>query len=265
VAQPPESSSQRTGETDIRPDAVYVLTVKSYADRIAHVRRELGRYGVEFEFIVDFDVGEIDPDLAARHFVDSAIAMPRHTSLTLKHMQAWRRAVERGHRHILVFEDDVVLHPAFRQRLAGALRAADGLAPGWLIFLGGADARVPDEFFLHPGPFVPLPNPTAEGYLTDLEACRRRLAWCDANKIDLPADHLITRIDREQGIAQYWPLEPLMEQGSVTGLFDSVLDSSRMRHSRLYNVLRHRWTKWRRRTWRKYWVRAVRAFSGPGA
>ena len=90
----------------------------------------------------------------------------------------------------MVFEDDVILHPAFRARLAAAMRAADALAPGWLVFLGGADAKVPDRFFRDPGPLVALPSTTAEGYVTDLEACRRRVAWCDANKITLPADQL---------------------------------------------------------------------------
>lgn len=262
MAQPFLPSQPAIRRPRCGPDAVYVLTVKTFGDRIAHARDQLGRYGLEFEFVLDFDADEIDAVTAGRHFADSAIAMRRHMSLTLKHMQAWRRACERGHGRIMVLEDDLVLYPAFDDRLAEVLRAADGLAPGWLIFLGGGDARVPDEFFLHPGPFVQLPNPTAEGYLTDLEACRRRLAWCDGHKIDLPADHLITAIDRAQGIAQYWPLEPLMEQGSVTGLFDSVLDSGRMRHSRLYNIARHRWTRWRRRTWRKYWVRARHALSG---
>jgi len=55
-----------------------------------------------------------------------------------------------------------------------------------------------------------------------------------------------------------------VEQGSVIGLFDSVLDASRRKHSRLYNVARHRWTKWRRRTLRRHFVRARAAF-GPGS
>lgn len=243
-------------------DAVYVLTVKTFAERIAHIEREFGRHGIALEFIYDFDADEIDEAVAARHFVSSAVAMPRHMSLTLKHMQAWRLACERGQGRILVFEDDVVLHPQFRIRLAEAVRAADRLAPGWLVFLGGGDTKVPDAFFLHSGPLIPMPNPTAEGYLTDIEACRRRLAWCERNRIDRPADHLIAEIDRVEGIAQYWPPEPLVEQGSVTGLFDSVLDSSRMKHSRFYNVARHRWIKWRRRTWRKYWVRLLAALAG---
>jgi GR25 family glycosyltransferase involved in LPS biosynthesis len=190
--------------------------------------------------------------------------MKRQASLTLKHLKAWVRACERGARRIMVFEDDVVLHPEFHARLAEAMRAADALASGWHVFLGGADAKVPDAFFLHPGPLVPLASTTAEGYVCDLEACRRRVVWCAANKISLPADQLIAHIDSAERVAQYWPPEPLVEQGSVTGLFDSVLDSNRRKHSHLYNVARHRWTKWRRRTLRRQWVRACHALSGGG-
>ncbi len=252
--------ASRVALGELAIDAVFVLSVKTFADRIAHVTRELGRLGIPFEFIFDYDAAELDDDTIAKHFVvTGSPPMKRQASLTLKHRQAWQLACARGARRIMVFEDDVVLLPAFPARLAAATRAADALPPGWLIFLGGADAKVPDAFFVHPGPLVPLPSTTAEGYVTDLEACRRRIAWAEANKIGLPADQLITHIDAAQHIAQYWPPEPLVEQGSVIGLFDSVLDASRRKHSRLYNVARHRWTKWRRRTLRKYWVRARQA------
>jgi glycosyl transferase family 25 len=249
---------------DLAVDAVYVLSVKTFADRIAHVERELGRHGIRFEFIFEHDADEIDAATVARCFTGAATSLRRQMSLTLKHMQAWRRACERGQRRILVFEDDVVLHPMFRARMAEALSAAEALTPGWLIFLGGADTKVPDWFFLHSGPLVPLVNSTAEGYVTDLEACRRRIAWCDANRIAHAADHLLALIDREQDIRQYWPLEPLVEQGSVVGLFDSVLDSNRMKHTRFYNIARNRWTKWRRRTFRKHWIRTLHALTGRG-
>ena len=245
---------------DLAIDAVFVLSVKTFADRIAHIKHELGRAGIPFEFVFDHDAAELDDDTIRRHFVaGDAPPMKRQASLTLKHLQACRLACARGARRVMVFEDDVVLLPQFHARLAAAMRAADALPPGWHIFLGGADAKVPDDFFLHPGALVPLASTTAEGYVTDLEACRRRLAWTEANKIGLPADQLITHIDRAEGIAQFWPPEPLVEQGSVIGLFDSVLDASRRKHSRLYNVARHRWTKWRRRTLRRHWVRARHA------
>jgi glycosyl transferase family 25 len=249
--------------SDLAIDAVFVLSVKTFADRIAHVTGELGRFGIPFEFIFDFDAAELDEATILRHF-GAGTPMKRQASLTLKHLQAWRLACAHGARRIVVFEDDVVLHAEFHARLAAAMRAADALAPGWHVFLGGADAKVPDAFFLHPGPLVPLASTTAEGYVCDLEACRRRVAWCAANKIHLPADQLITHVDRAEGVAQYWPPEPLAEQGSVIGLFDSALDANRLKHSHLYNVARHRWTKWRRRTLRRHFVRACHALRGGG-
>ncbi len=243
-------------------DAVFVLSVKTFAARIAHVTRELGRFGIPFEIIFDFDAAELDEATILRHFADTS-PMKKQMSLTLKHLHAWRLACARGARRIMVFEDDVVLMPQFHARLAAAMRAADALPSGWHIFLGGADAKVPDRFFLDPGPLVRLASTTAEGYVSDLAACQRRLAWCEANKIRHPADQLITHLDRAEGIAQLWPPEPLVEQGSVTGLFDSALDATRLKHSRFYNVARHRWTKWRRRTLRRLWVRARHALQ-PG-
>jgi glycosyl transferase family 25 len=230
-------AAPRPALADLGIDAVFVLSVKTFADRIAHVTREFGRFGIPFELIFDFDAAELDEATILQHFAGGS-PMKRQASLTLKHLQAWRLAAARGARRIMVFEDDVVLHPEFHARLAAAMRAADALAPGWHVFLGGADAKVPDAFFLHPGPLVPLASTTAEGYVSDHEACRRRVAWCEASRIHLPADQLITHIDRAERIAQYWPPEPLVEQGSVIGLFDSVLDANRRKHSRVYNVAR---------------------------
>ena len=85
------------------------------------------------------------PSLA--QFGNASLPLP-HKSLVLKHIQAWRLACERGHRRILVFEDDVILRNNFVDLLQRGLVAANTLEPGWLLYLGGADAKVPDSFFL---------------------------------------------------------------------------------------------------------------------
>jgi glycosyl transferase family 25 len=76
--------------------------------------------------------------------------------------------------------------------------------------------------------------------------------------VHLPADHLIREIDPALGIRHYWLRKPIVEQGSVTGMFDSVLDANRQRHSRAYNVLRNRWNKLQRHGLRR-WLLKVRA------
>ena len=52
-------------------DAVYVLTVKSFADRIAHMRAETARHGISFEFVLEHDAAELDPAVVESMFAPS--------------------------------------------------------------------------------------------------------------------------------------------------------------------------------------------------
>ena len=40
-------------------DAVYVLSVKTFSQRIAHIKGELERHGIPFEFVFEHDASEI--------------------------------------------------------------------------------------------------------------------------------------------------------------------------------------------------------------
>jgi glycosyl transferase family 25 len=71
------------------------------------------------------------------------------------------------------------------------------------------------------------------------------------------------RIDRECGTTQYWLRHPIVEQGSVLGLFDSVLDSQRLKHSRFFNILRNRWNKFQRRRLREWRLRLTGRWRSP--
>ncbi len=250
-------------------EAVYVLSVKTFDRRIAHARAELARHGIAFEFVFEHDIPDLDAATLTARFGASNLPLPAK-SLVLKHLQAWTNAGVRGQGRIMVFEDDVLLDAEFSARLATAMAAADALRPGWLVYLGGADTKVPDAFFLEPRPLMENPIATTEGYVTDLAACRARVAWCEKNFIDLPSDHLLRRVDPQIGVLHYWLPQAIVEQGSVTGLFDSVLDDSRRKHSRFYNVARNRWNKLQRRKLRRLWVRTAgllgrRARSGDGS
>jgi len=244
-------------------EAVYVLSVKTFSARIAHIKAALARHNIAFEFIFAFDADELDAAYLAQVFGPSDMQRT-HQSLVLKHIAAWRDATARGYRRILVFEDDAVLADDFIARFDQSMRAADALPEGWLIFLGGADAKVPEHFFRAPGPLVELPLTTTEACVSDLTAMRRRLAWLEQHKVVLPADHLTVHIDNLCGTRQYWLTHPIVEQGSSIGLFDSVLDSHRQKHSRLFTVLRNRWNKFQRRRWRA-WLVLLRARLRPPA
>ncbi|MGE5472285.1 MAG: glycosyltransferase family 25 protein [Bacteroidota bacterium] len=240
-------------------DAVYVISVKGSDFRIRHIEAELAKHGIAFSFMFEHDAVDLDPALLTATFGPSSMR-PAHQSLVLKNIQIWKDSVARGYRRVLVFEDDAVLGEDFGAGFSAAMAAAAQLPPGWLVFLGGIDTKVPDSYFLAPGPLVELPIPTAEGCVHDLLAMQRRLAWLESHKVTLPVDHLMCHIDQAVGSPQYWLRHPIVEQGSVTGTFESLLDSGRQKHSRTYNVLRNRWNKFRRRRLREWLVKTKALF-----
>lgn len=235
-------------------DAVYVLSVKTFTRRIQHAEQQMSRHGIAFEFMWAHDPNELADETLARTFGSSNLKRP-HQSLVLKHIQAWRDADARGMQRILVFEDDAILAADFQIRFDEAMRAADRLPEGYLVFLGGAAAKVPDSYFFATEPLVSLPITTAEGYVTDLIAIRRRLKWLETHRVTLPADYLIRHIDERLGTAHYWLRRPIVEQGSVTGIFPSVLDSHRQQHSAWGNRLRYHWKKFQRHRLRAWLAR----------
>ena len=219
-------------------DKVYVLIVKSFKDRIQHIKEEMGKHNIEFEFIFDYDIPKLTPAILKKNFSQSSLTLAQK-SLVLKHTQAWRDALKHHHKHILIFEDDVILDKNFHGKLEKIIQAMKTLPQDFLIFLGGGDTKVPEHFFLTQGPLVELPLATAEGYIVDLPSIKKRVQWLKNHKINLPADHLIVKIDHDNKTRHYWSKEPLVEQGSVTGKFITKLDQHRLKHSKFFNILIH--------------------------
>jgi GR25 family glycosyltransferase involved in LPS biosynthesis len=226
-------------------DAVYVLSVRGFADRIAHVKRELARHRIEFEFVFEHDADVIPDALIERRFAPSDLSRG-HQSLDLKHIETWERAVARGQTRTLVFEDDVVLAEYFPAAFARAMQEADALKPGWAIYLGRGDntyiGRGDVSTALVPGGELPA----TDALVFDLEAARRRLACVNSRRITRPADWLMRETDAAVAVAHWWLSRPIVEQGSMSGKFASVLDDKRRGRGRAYAWLRYRWDKlWR--------------------
>ena len=238
-------------------DAVFVLSVRSFADRIAHIRAELARHGIAFEFVFEFDADAIPQALIDSTFAPSDMKRS-HQSLVLKHIRTWQLAVERGLGRVLVFEDDAVLARDFGTRLAAALSEADRLPPGWLIYLGRGDNKHvgggTGAGALLPGGLLPA----TDALVFDREAARRRLDFLRTHRITRPADWLMRETDAAVGVPHYWLREPIVQQGSMNGRFVSVLDSKRRVRGRWYTWLRFRWDAWWKRLRRNAGLRGSR-------
>lgn len=220
-------------------DKIYVLSVKSYTDRIAHIRKLFDKYNLEFEFIFDHDIDQIRHNQLIQKKFSSSNLQLAHKSLILKHIRAWENCVLHNYKQILILEDDVIFKKNFLDVIAKIVKKVAFLLPGYLIFLSGRDTKVSENFLLSNDLLFKNEIPTADGYITDLHACKMRLEWLDNNQISLPADHLINLIHSQMGISTYWSREYLIEQGSVFGLFNSTLDKKRQEKSFIFNYLRY--------------------------
>jgi len=205
---------------------IFVVSVTTFDDRHRHMNEQARKYNLNLEYIWAFDADVLTTKDFVRFEPDS---LPKPSmSAVLKHFEAQRKMVDGIHSVCLVLEDDAILFEGFAEKLERTLHLAKALDPGWLIFLGGADNRI-DKRFIESHEFRLIENPisTAEAYLLDIDSCRLRLAWLEANLIDLPADHFLKTLDEELRIRHYWVSEPLATQGSITGRSRTALDSSR--------------------------------------
>ena len=226
-------------------DAVFVVSVRSFTDRIAHIRAELARHGIDFEFIFEFDANAIPDDLIAARFAPSDLKRS-HQSLVLKHIRTWELMVERDLQRVLVFEDDAVLADDFPRSFAQVMAAADALSGGWMLYLGrGNNQHVGERGAQGLLPGGPLP--ACDAVVLNREAAQRRLEHLRSHRIARPADWLMRETDAAVGVAHYWLRQPLVEQGSMNGRFDSVLDGKRSFRGRGYSWLRYRWDAWWKR------------------
>ena len=232
-------------------DAVFVLSVRSFHDRIAHIEAELKSHGIAFEWIFEHDAAELDPQLVAATFAASDMGSPQH-SLVLKHIETWKRCVTRGYRRVLVLEDDAMLAANFTQVFAAAMREADRIEHPYMIYLGCGDNKyvAPSERSDSALVRTNLALPATDAVVVDQRAARLRLEYISRQKITRPADWLMREADAALGVVHYWLSDPIVEQGSMTGRFESLLDRKRIGRSRAWTTLRFRWDRWRRRTLR---------------
>ncbi len=235
-------------------DKIYVLSVKSFTERIQHIETELAKHAIPFEFIFDYDIPDItEEDLSI--FSPSNMKI-QHQSLVLKNICVWKRMVKDDLNRVLVLEDDALLSDDFREALDTILAAADDLDPGYLIFLGGADTKLPKDFLEHPSPLVPRRMTTADGFIIDRCIVEKRLDWLTKNTIVLPADGLMCKIDSDIDMPHFWPKKAIVQQASCTGQFKTTLDGSRSKHSLLYIKLRYHWHKFKNQSVKR-WLKKV--------
>ena len=238
-----------TGNTGL--DAIYVLNVKAFGERLRSIESQLARFGLVAEVIQSWDPADITPEVAQRWFVQNALTIAQR-SCALKHVEALQRICARGQRHALVLEDDAVLAPDFVEGVRRALAEAGNYPDASVIFIGSGGNFYTPRSQREPGRSL-YPGSRgrfADSYIIGEAAARKRLERIVEHRIDEPMDNQFETIDRAAGIQMLWLEDPVVEQGSKNGRYATAIDKQ---HPRWLQWLQFHFEKVRRKWLYQLW------------
>jgi len=206
-------------------EGILVINPRNFLERRENIERQLQPLGFPYEYVHAFDIGDLTSDVTNLYFKNT-ILHPGQQSCALKHVQALRLICERNWQRALVLEDDALLADNFSVELNAVLQEAAELPERHVLFVGsGGNQYIPRrERVKGQRLYRSTRGRLAEAYVISSQAARLRLDWIESHGIPLPIDNLFEQIDREREIAMYWLEPPIVEQGSKTGRFRSVLE-----------------------------------------
>lgn len=208
-------------------DAILVINVRRFVERRRHVEAQLARFGLTGAFVHEHDADDITPDEDARWFAGTELNRGQK-SCALKHVAALQRVVASGWQRCLVLEDDVVLADDFADGVRAALSETRDTPRPYVIYLGAggnfytpASQRVPGQRIYegNRGRF-------ADSYIIGAQEAALRLARVQSRPMTKPIDVVFESVDRAVGIHFLWLEDPVVEQGSKLGLFETSLEPS---------------------------------------
>ena len=206
-----------------------VVHAASLKERGEHIDKMLRRMGIDYEFIAEGDLGQLDARLLSRFFKDGDSLQPtaRHSCAT-KHFLACDYIVSHHLEGALVLEDDIVLHNNFKsvcEQSLNELRDNYKDRPAIISYEDSSLRFVPRSQrrrgqLLYPatkgrmaGCYY-MSRPCAEVILQDLATNK-----CDATDADTYHYQLLQR-----GLIDYlWCQPTIATQGTFSGAFRSSL------------------------------------------
>jgi len=217
----------------ISVDKVFVLHVKKgYEDRAVHMENQLKKFGIEFEYILDYDIEDLtDEDLDKYYRKDNTLDNP-NLSIGMKHINVLNKIVANRYNLTLVFEDDVFLDKSFNEIVENAIKELKGKGEGNVVSLGNAGNLYVDKKEIKKQTYLykNRKHRAADSYIIDLKAAERRLEWLKRNKTVETAGHMYNTIDNEVGNNIFWLHPTIVEQGSQNGFMKSSVSRNKFLH-----------------------------------
>lgn len=208
----------------------YVIHVKKgYEDRERSVVEQFSRLGMKFEWVLEYDIPDLNQEVFARYGYHGTKLHPAEISCSLKHIAAWEKIAAGTGEGAFVFEDDVLLdRKRFKPLATAAIEEflADSSGLGYISLGDGCAMYVPWTRIKRGRLLYPAEQVRAtDSYWLTRETARAQLAWIREHGFRFPADHLLNKIDNELAIPIRWMAPTVVTQGSHTGRFASQIQA----------------------------------------
>jgi glycosyl transferase family 25 len=209
-------------------DYIYVLNVKKFTERRAFMEAQLTKLGMKAEFILDGDIEELTDDIISRYFVSHNNLSAAQMSCAMKHVFALQKIAQNYCTFNLVLEDDAIFAKDFLTGLQHTLDESINFIGDKVIYIGSGGNFFTPKSQRKKGQHLYLGSRGrfADSYIIDSETAKKRLLWIEQHKISEPIDNQFEKIDKQLGVKMVWLEEPIVEQGSKNGLFNSALEPS---------------------------------------
>ena len=206
---------------------IYVLNVKQFTQRRLFMEKQLAGQNLQAEFIFDWDIEDFNEAVISRYFSADNDLSAGQKSCALKHMVALQKAVDSGG-SVLVLEDDAVLSADFKIGLARALEQRQQFPGDKVIYIGSGGNFFTPNSQRRPGQYLYIGKRGrfTDSYIIDSATAQKRLDWIETHTISKSIDNQFDEIDKLLNIQILWLEEPVVEQGSKNGLFDSALEKA---------------------------------------
>jgi len=215
-------------------DRVYVVHVKTgYQERREHISRELSGRGIQFRFMLDGDIPDIEPSHLDIYFEGPMHLVSPSSSCALKHFLIYEEIVAQDIPLTLVLEDDAVLAPefnaVFNESMAELRKLHGGPDKGTIVSYENSTLRfVPQSRLCDKTRLYAADRGRCAGaYVVTRAAAAAILKEAKSKKCSLPVDLYHNELIRQGLIQIFWCHPPIVEQGSHSGLFASGIDGKK--------------------------------------
>lgn len=201
---------------------------EGFEDRAASIQAQLDRVRLDFDYMLDGDMVDIDDHVLERWFSGEMKAVSAQTSCAVKHLLCYERMVREEWPAALMLEDDALLTDDFIAVVEGVVAELERdhrLLDPWYVSLENSHLRFVRGADRNRGQYLYATEKgrCTGGYMINLAMARSVLAAAEGGGLAIPIDLFIDELLPRDDVQAFWCEPTVVEQGSHSGVFASSL------------------------------------------